>query len=75
MNGVYCMVYAAMITLEYLTKYRSAVIGSNERKVLTQMSGKDIFPASAFGEYVLLINIEVSAYGCDYPVYLFVIYF
>lgn len=75
MNGVNCMVYAAMITLEYLTKYRSAVIGSDECKVLTQMSGKDIFPASAFGEYVLLINIEISAYRCYYPIYLFVIYF
>jgi hypothetical protein len=75
MNGVNCMVYAAMITLEYLTKYRSAMIGSNECKVLTQMPGKDIFPASALPEYVLLINIEVSAYGCDYPIYLFVIYF
>jgi hypothetical protein len=69
------MVYAAMITLEYLTKYRSAVIGSDECKVLTQMPGKDIFPASAFGEYVLLINIEISAYRCYYPLYLFVIYF
>jgi hypothetical protein len=75
MYGVYCMVYAAMITLEYFAQYRSAVIGSDECKVLTQMPGKNIFPASALPENVLLINIEVSAYGCDYPIYLFVIYF
>jgi hypothetical protein len=75
MNGVNCMVYAAMITLEYLAQYRSAMIGSNECKVLTQMPGKYIFPAPALPENVLLINIEVSAYGYDYPIYLFVIYF
>ncbi len=75
MNGVNCMVYAAMITLEYLTKYRSAMIGSNECNVLTQMSWGNIFSAIAFGEYVLLINVKISAYRCYYPVYLFVIYF
>ena len=75
MNGVNCMVYAAMITLEYFAQYRSAVIGSDECKVLTQMPGKDIFPASAVTEYVLLINIEISAHRCYYPLYLFVIYF